>query len=132
MSKPSRRPNREKIKEQKRKKKKAERELRGNQKLEGLESGSNPTISNSKSTYENVGEEREARGEAVMEQVMIFRSKLPILLSRLSQIDDPRNPKKVKHKLTVLLIYGILTFVYQMASRREANREMTRPAFPAC
>ena len=98
MSKPSRRPNREKIKEQKRKKKKAERELRGSQKLEGLESGSNPTISNSKSTYENVGEEREARGEAVMEQVMVFRSKLPILLSRLSQIDDPRNPKKVKHK----------------------------------
>ena len=29
----------------------------------------------------------------------------------------------------MLLIYGILTFVYQMASRREANREMTRPAF---
>ena len=98
MSKPSRRPNREKIKEQKRKKKKAERELRGNQKLEGLSSESNPTISNGKSAYQSVGEEREARGEAVIEQVMVFRSKLPILLSRLSQIDDPRNPKKVKHK----------------------------------
>lgn len=129
MSKPSRRPNREKIKEQKRKKKKAEKELRGSQKLEGLSSESNPTISNSKSAYQSVEEEREARGEAVMEQVRVFRSKLPILLSRLSQIDDPRNPKKVKHKLTVLLIYGILTFVYQMASRREANREMTCPAF---
>ena len=132
MSKPSRRPNREKIKEQKRKKKKAQRELRGSLKLEGLSSESNPTISNGKSEYQNVGEEREARIEAVMEQVRVFRSKLPILLGRLSQIDDPRNPKKVKHKLTVLLIYGILTFVYQMASRREANREMTRPAFPAC
>lgn len=31
--------------------------------------------------------------------------------------------------MTVVLIYGILMFVYQMASRREANREMTRPAF---
>ncbi len=80
MSKPSRRPNREKIKEQKRKKKKAQRELRGIQKLEGLSSESNPTISNGKSEYKNVGEEREARIEAVMEQVRVFRSKLPILL----------------------------------------------------
>ncbi|KKM47050.1 hypothetical protein LCGC14_1559140, partial [marine sediment metagenome] len=87
MSKPSRRPNREKIKEQKRKKKKAQRELRGSLKLEGLSSESNPTISNGKSEYQNVGEEREARIEAVMEQVRVFRSKLPILLGRLSQID---------------------------------------------
>ena len=27
------------------------------------------------------------------------------------------------------MIYGILTFVFQMSSRREANREMTRPMF---
>ncbi len=40
----------------------------------------------------------------------MFRSKLSILSRRLSQIDDPRNPKKVKHKLTVLFIYGILIF----------------------
>jgi hypothetical protein len=66
MSKPSRRPNREKIKEQKRKKKKAERELRGNQKLEGLSSESNLTISNGKSAYQSAGEEREAGGEAVL------------------------------------------------------------------
>jgi hypothetical protein len=51
-------------------------------------------------------------------------------LERLSKIPDYRNPKKVKHKLTVVLIYGILIFVYQMASRREANRTMSRPAFP--
>jgi hypothetical protein len=31
--------------------------------------------------------------------------------------------------MTVVLIYGILVFVYQMASRREANKKMTRPAF---
>jgi len=31
--------------------------------------------------------------------------------------------------MTVVLIYGILMFVYQMASRRQANKEMTRPAF---
>ena len=27
------------------------------------------------------------------------------------------------------MIYGTLIFVFQMASRREANREMTRPLF---
>ena len=31
--------------------------------------------------------------------------------------------------MTVLLVYGILTFVLQMSSRREANRTMTRPVF---
>ena len=35
----------------------------------------------------------------------------------------------IRHKLTVLLLYGILMFVYQMSSRREANREMSLPQF---
>ena len=64
-----------------------------------------------------------------MEQIRVLRAKLPILLERFSKIPDFRNPKKIKHKLTVVLIYGILMFVYQMASRREANKTMTRPAF---
>lgn len=58
-----------------------------------------------------------------------MKSQLPILLRQLAEIDDPRNPKKCKHKMTILMIYGILTFVFQMSSRREANREMTRPMF---
>ncbi len=58
-----------------------------------------------------------------------MKALLPILLKRLSKIKDPRNPKKCKHKMTVIMIYGILTFVFQMSSRREANREMTRPMF---
>jgi hypothetical protein len=53
----------------------------------------------------------------------------PKLLKELSKIPDPRQPKKVKHKLTVVLLYGLLSFVLQMASRREANRELSRPAF---
>jgi hypothetical protein len=64
-----------------------------------------------------------------VEQIRVFRAKLPVLLAQLSEIPDYRNPKKIKHKLTVVLIYGILVFVYQMASRREANKMMTRPAF---
>jgi hypothetical protein len=44
-------------------------------------------------------------------------------------MEDPRNPEKIKHKLSRLMICGILTFVFQMSSCREANREMTRPMF---
>jgi hypothetical protein len=47
-------------------------------------------------------------------------------LNSLKKIPDNRNPKKVKHKLTVLMLYGLLMFVFQFASRREINREMTR------
>ena len=62
-------------------------------------------------------------------QLRILRSQLPTILRRLAKIPDPRNPKKIKHKLTVLMIYGILMFVFQMTSRHEANREMTH-CFP--
>ena len=54
---------------------------------------------------------------------------LPVLLRRFSKIADPRNPKKLKHQLTVLMIYGILVFVFHYSSRRAANREITRPMF---
>jgi len=54
---------------------------------------------------------------------------LPVLLRNLSDIEDPRQAKKVKHQLSALLLYGILMFVYQMGSRREATRKMTQPQF---
>ena len=129
MSKASRRPNREAIKEQRRQKKKAEKELRKRQQEKGLKGNDRASISNSKSTYETVEEEYDARLEAATEQFRLLRAKLPVLLRRLSKIDDPRNPKKVKYTLTVLMIYGILIFVFQMSSRREATGEMTHPMF---
>jgi len=58
-----------------------------------------------------------------------MRQMLPVLLKRLGQIPDPRNPRKLKHRLTVLMVYGILVFVFQYASRRAANAEITRPMF---
>ena len=48
-----------------------------------------------KCVYRSVEEEQEARQNATTEQIRVFRSKLPILLKRLSKIDDPRNSKKV-------------------------------------
>jgi hypothetical protein len=129
MSKVSRRPNHEEIKAQRKEKKRAEKLLHNSQRAQGLTLPAKGSIPNRKCEYKDVAEERLARQNAVTEQVRIFRAKLPILLKRLSDIEDPRNPKKIKYKLTVLMLYGILTFVLQMASRREANREMTRPVF---
>ena len=129
MAKISSRPGREEIKQRRKEIKKAQKELRQNQKKEGLIPLSRSTISNSKSEYKDIGEERQARMDVITNQAMLFRSMLPKVLKELKRIPDPRNPKKIKHKLTVLFVYGILSFVYQMSSRREANREMTRPQF---
>jgi hypothetical protein len=54
---------------------------------------------------------------------------LPSLLKKLDRIKDPRNPNQIKHKITVLLLYGMIMFVYQMGSRRETNRTMSRILF---
>ena len=129
MSKPSRRPNREAIKAQRKGAKKTWEVLRERLKAEGLEPHPKPTIPNRTCAFKTVEEEKEARTEAVTDHMKILRAKLPILLRRLVKIPDPRNPKKLKHMLTCLMIYGILTFVLQMASRRETNRELTRPMF---
>jgi len=129
MSKVSHRPNREEIKKQRKDKKKAEKALRARQRAEGLKLPSKAAIPNRTCAYKTVEEEQEARQDATTEQIRVFRATLPVLLKRLSSIDDPRNPRKIKHRHTLLMIYGILTFVLQMASRREANREMTRPMF---
>ena len=86
-------------------------------------------ISNNICKYETVDEEQLARTGITIQQVQVYRTQLPVLLKKLARIPDPRNPKKSKHKLAVLMLYGILTFVYQMSSRREANRTMTTPQF---
>ena len=58
-----------------------------------------------------------------------MRQQLPVLLKRLEKIPDPRNPKKTKYKITLLMLYGVLVFVFQYSSRRAANKAITRPVF---
>ncbi len=125
----SHRPTKKELKKQRKEKKQAEKELRKSLEAEGIIINGRESMPNRKCPYINVEEEQAEREEAVTEQLRIMTALLPTLLKRLSKIDDPRNPKKIKHKLTILMIYGILSFVFQMASRREANREMTRPMF---
>jgi hypothetical protein len=129
MSKPGRRPNREAIKAKRKEYKEAQKKLRQAEMAKGHKAPSRSTISNHKCEYKSVEEEKWVRNEAVSDKIRIFRDKLPVLLKRLSKIEDPRNPKKIKHKLSSLMIYGILVFVFQISSCREATREMSRPMF---
>jgi len=131
MSKPSRCPQREAIKEQRRKKKQQEKALRARQLSEGLLPRTPPALPNTCSACATVAQEQQAREQAVTGQLRILRRELPGLLERLETISDIRNPRKCRHKLTILLLYGLLMFVFQFASRREVNREMTRPQFEA-
>jgi DDE_Tnp_1-associated len=129
VSTPSRAERRRELKQQKAEVRRAQRELQERQKAEGLKRVARTTIVNGKSEWKTVEEEKQARQEAVEEQLRVFRHVLPTLLERLDKIPDPRNPKTSKHKLTVVMLYGIVAFVFQMTSRREANREMTMPQF---
>ncbi len=90
-----------------------------------------PAVPNTCSTYRTYEEEQQAREQAVTEQMRVLRAQLPQLLVDLARIPNPRQPRKCRHRLTVLLLYGLLMFVFQISSRREANRTLTRPQFEA-
>ena len=86
-------------------------------------------IDNTVCPWKTEEEERCARQQISKEQINVLRSQLPLILNGLKKIPDHRNPKKIKHKMTVLMLYGLLMFVFQFSSRRDVNREMTRPLF---
>src|SRR3990167_3287643 len=80
---------------------------------------------NCKSPHENLADEQSARENLMSEQIKTWRTILPILIKKFSRIQDPRRTKSVKHKLVVLMIFGLLAFVFKLSSRREMNRELT-------
>jgi hypothetical protein len=123
------RPSEAEIQESRAQKRQKERELRKAKESSGRSKEIKGAIPNRKSAYQTTEEERQDRSNTVIEQVQIMRAQFPDLLANLSKIKDPRNPKTIHHQTTVLLIYGILTFVFQCTSRREANREMTTAQF---
>ena len=106
----------------------AQKSLRVAKKAEMMKPRSHATRPNRTCSYETVEEEKQARTEAAIEHARIIRAKLPILLRELSMIPDPRNPLRISHKLTSLMIYGILMFVLQFGSRRKTNEKLTAPA----
>ncbi|MBT3178429.1 MAG: transposase family protein [Desulfobacula sp.] len=122
-------PDKKTINQMRIEKNKAQATLREKQISEQLKSTPKITLKNSTCEYKTVEEETRARNTIVTDQIRVIKSQLPGLLKGLTKIRDPRNPKKLKHKLTVLMIYGIFMFVFNVASRREADREMTMPVF---
>lgn len=82
---------------------------------------------NKKSAHETLEEEQAFRGELVADQLRTWRSILPELLKQFAKVPDYRNPSYVKHKIAVLMMYGLLAFIFRLSSRREMNRELTGP-----
>jgi hypothetical protein len=107
----------------------ARRALRKQSKALGLPVPTGVSAQNGTCPYASVEEEQAARQEATMVQLETLQRAWPVLKRRLERIADLRRPKSIKHAQAVLMLYGILMFVFQRASRREANREMTRPQF---
>ncbi len=87
----------------------------------------NPSVSNRVSEHASIEDERAAREDVVAKFIDALRPQLPGLLQSLDKIKDYRNPQKAKHRLVMVLIYGVMCFVLQTASRREANRELSGP-----
>jgi len=127
MSEAGRSVEREERGELRRRRRAAASKLRGWQREQGIKPRRRATLPNGKAGWETVEEERDGRRRVVEEHHKVWRVVLPVLLRRLTSIPDPRNPRSIKHRLTVLLLYGLLMFVLQMSSRREANREMSKP-----
>lgn len=106
-----------------------QRELVEQQKRQGKKYPRVISHANRKCEFKSVEEELEASLYTIESTFKVYNSLLPGLLQKLSRIPDPRQPKKVKHKLTVIMLYGIFMFVFQVTSRREANKEMTTQQF---
>lgn len=88
-----------------------------------------PALPNRLNMKDSPEDEKEGWQAMVENATKVYRKLLPNILKKLSRIKDPRRPNNIKHKHTVLLLYGILMFVQQVGSRREANRSMTRIQF---
>lgn len=115
------------IKERRQKRRKEQASLRARELAMGLKRATNPSASNRVSGHASVEEEKAEREVIAAEFIDAIRPQLPTLMQSLAKIKDYRNPKKIEHQLTMVLLYGMLCFVLQTSSRREANRELSGP-----
>jgi len=80
---------------------------------------------NIKQPYSSIEEMTADRADKLSSQIQAWRSILPILINRFSKIQDPRRAKSVKHQIAVVMLYGLLAFIFRLSSRREINRELS-------
>ncbi|MDC3415277.1 transposase family protein [Aquibacillus sp. 3ASR75-11] len=107
--------------------KRKQQELRERKKQQGKNYPPTQTLPNRKCSSKTPEEEQQMIQLTIEEKIKVYGRLLPGLLKKLGKIPDPRSPKKVRHKITVLMIYGIFMFVFQMTSRRKTNQGMTGP-----
>lgn len=110
-------------------KKRKMKALRQRQAAQGSSPKVKSTLPNRNSKWKTPEEEIAARQEIMESTLQVYRALLPGWLADVAKMEDPRQQPKVKHQLKVLLLYGLFSFVFQMSSRREAGREMTKPVF---
>ncbi len=106
-----------------------QKELREKKEKEGLKPKKKTTRSNSKCQYKTVEEEQEERYQVIEEHLKVYQNIFPQLMEDFKDIDDPRDSKKINHKLTSVLVYGIFLYLLKIPSRRQANNVLTRPQF---
>lgn len=68
--------------------------------------------------------EKQERLDITRATARAFRKMLPSLLKQFEKIPAPRDPHIVKHKLTVLLLYGILLYFLRLDSCREGKHKL--------
>ena len=81
---------------------------------------------NRKSEWTTVEEEQQARQTAFEEQVKALRVILSGILDKFAIIPDPRRPRSTRHKLTILLLFGLLIFVfrYNLIYKKKFKRQV--------
>ncbi len=104
-----------------------QRELGEQLKRLGIQYPRTPTLPNRKSGHKTTEEEQEAVQAVTEEKLKVAYQLLPGMLEKLSRVPDPRDPKKIKHQMSVMMLYGILLFMFQVTSRRKGNEELTGP-----
>lgn len=122
-----RRPTRQEEKRRREKHRNGRKALHAQQLLDGLIAPERPTASNATSKFKTKEEEAAHRTEVTAAYIAKVKPQFSRLLAELGQIKDPRDPKKVEHQLVLVIFYGIVCFLLQAQSRREANRELTGP-----
>jgi hypothetical protein len=94
-------------KEEKKAKRLAQKALREKEALEGANKGSKVCSSNAKSPFKTVEEEQAENKNVAIDYLKTMQRLLPGLLKRLSEVEDYRNPKKIKHKVDVRYVEKI-------------------------
>tara|TARA_B100001996_G_scaffold362436_1_gene329942 strand:+ start:453 stop:2009 length:1557 start_codon:yes stop_codon:yes gene_type:complete len=84
--------------------------------------------SNSKCSYETVAAQQAHYETITSAQLKAMRQLLPKLLREFAAIKDPRNTKRIKHSMTVIMVFGLFTFLFRLSSRRQMNKKLTAPA----